>query len=85
MPHHKSAVKRIRQDKRKRASNRGVRSAVKSAAKKVTAAKSREESEKLFSEAASIIDRAAKKGAIHWRTAARKKSRLAKRGKSLSG
>jgi small subunit ribosomal protein S20 len=85
LPHHKSAMKRIRQDKKRRVRNRAVKSAVKSAAKSVEAAKGREEGEKLLSEVTSVIDRAAKKGAIHWRTAARKKSRLAKRVKSLSG
>ena len=33
----------------------------------------------LLSQAASTVDRAASRGVIHWKTAARKKSRLAKR------
>lgn len=78
MPRHDSPIKRMRQDKKKSASNRSIRSAVKTAAKKVRLA-SPEEAAKLLPSAASIVDRAAKKRAIHWRTAARLKSRLAKR------
>jgi small subunit ribosomal protein S20 len=85
LPHHKSAVKRIRQDKRRRAANRAVKSEVKSAAKKVMDATGVELAEKELRQASSIIDRAAKKHVIHWRTAARKKSRLARRVKAKAG
>jgi small subunit ribosomal protein S20 len=78
-------MKRIRQDKKRRSKNRGVKSGVKLATRKVTEAKARDEGEQALSQAASVIDSAAKKGVIHWRKAARKKSRLAKRVKSLSG
>jgi small subunit ribosomal protein S20 len=79
LPHHRSAIKRVRQDKKKRARNRAVKSAVKRVAKSVRAASTSEEASKLLPGAASTIDRAAKKHAIHWRTASRLKSRLAKR------
>jgi small subunit ribosomal protein S20 len=85
LPHHKSARKRLRQDSKRRERNRAVKSAVKTAAKNVTKESTGEEAAKHLSSAASVIDRAAKKHVIHWRTAARKKSRLAKRVKSLSG
>jgi small subunit ribosomal protein S20 len=68
----------MRQDKKKSARNRSLRAAVKTAAKKVRQS-SAEDAAKTLPGAASIIDRAAKKKAIHWRTAARLKSRLAKR------
>ena len=84
MPHHKSAAKRIRQDKKRRARNRAVKSEVKLVVKKVTAVTDSEEGVKILPEVNSVIDKAAKKGVLHWRTAARKKSRLAKRVKSLS-
>jgi small subunit ribosomal protein S20 len=71
----------MRQDKVKRARNRSDKAAVKTAAKKVRSAASPEEAAKAVPEASSIIDRAAKKRVIHWRTAARLKSRLAKRGR----
>lgn len=85
MPHHKSAMKRIRQDRKRRARNRAVKSEVKSASKRVLAAETAEDAQKLLSEAESVIDRAAKKGVIHQRNAARRKSRLAKRARTASG
>ncbi len=78
MPHHKSAKKRLRQDGKRRARNRAVKSQVKTAVKKVLSADS-QEAPVLLRQAQSVIDRAAKKGVLHWRAAARKKSRLAKR------
>lgn len=82
MPHHAAAIKRIRQDKAKRARNRADKSAVKTIAKKVRQAANPDDVMKMMPGAASTIDRAAKKRVIHWRTAARLKSRLAKRGKA---
>lgn len=79
MPQHKSAAKRLRQDKKRRARNRAVKSEVKSVSKQVLGAGSGDDAQKLLSQAESAIDRAAKKGVIHWKNAARKKSRLAKR------
>jgi small subunit ribosomal protein S20 len=84
LPHHKSAAKRIRQDKKRRARNRAVKSEVKLAVKKVNAVTNPDEGAKVLPEVNSVIDKAAKKGVLHWRTAGRKKSRLAKRVKSLS-
>ena len=84
MPHHKSAKKRLRQDEKRRERNKAVKSALKTASKSVTKAATSEEAAKHLSSAESVIDRAAKKHVIHWRNAARKKSRLAKRVKSLS-
>jgi small subunit ribosomal protein S20 len=75
-------MKRLRQDKRRRASNRAVKSEVKTAMKRVTSASGQDDALKLLPQAESVIDRAAKKRVIHWRNAARKKSRLAKRVKS---
>ena len=85
MPHHKSTRKRLRQDKKRRERNKAVKSAVKSASKGVSTATTSEEGTERLSKAASVIDRAAKKHVIHWRNAARKKSRLAKRVNTLSG
>ncbi len=79
MPNHKSPKKRLRQDAKRRARNKAVKSEVRSASKKVTVASSPEEAGKALSQAASVIDRAAKKGIIHWKTAGRKKSKLAKK------
>jgi len=79
VPSHKAPLKRMRQDKRKRARNRSAKSALKKAAKGIRQAPNAAEAGKLMPAAASLIDRAAKKHVIHWRTAARMKSRLAKR------
>jgi small subunit ribosomal protein S20 len=81
LPHHESTKKRLRQDEKRRARNRAVKSEVKSVSKKVAGASSPEEAEQALREAASTIDRAAKKGIIHWKTAARKKSKLARQAR----
>jgi small subunit ribosomal protein S20 len=77
-------MKRMRQDKKRRARNQAVKSAVRGSVRKADSAGSAEEAGELLKQASSVIDRAAKKGVIHWRTAARKKSRLAKRVGSRS-
>jgi len=83
LPHHKSAMKRIRQDKKRRARNRIVKSQVKGAVKAVRQAETAEDAQAKLVAASSTIDKAAKKGIVHKRTAARKKSRLAKKVNAL--
>ena len=83
MPQHKSAMKRIRQDKKRRARNRKVKSQVRGAVKGVRQAETAEDARARLITAASTIDKAVKKGIIHKRTAARKKSRLAKKANAL--
>lgn len=80
MAHHKSALKRIVQNEKKRLRNRSVKTRVKNAVKKVnTAVAGGEDRAEQFAAAQSLIDKAAKKGVIHKRAAARKVSRLASR------
>ena len=76
----KSQIKRNRQNERRRVRNQAVRTRLKSEAKnvRVTAAGGEDAAEQLRS-AARLLDKAAAKGAIHKRTAARRKSRLARR------
>jgi small subunit ribosomal protein S20 len=62
----------------RRAKNRALKSRITSAARALDAAEGEAAVEKL-KEAASVIDRAAKHNVIHWKAAARKKSRLARR------
>ncbi len=76
----KSAEKRIRTSARRRARNRSVKSRLRGALKNQRASGKRE----TMAEAASVVDRAASKGAIHKKTAARYKSRLARAAKSAS-
>jgi len=85
LPHHRSAKKRMRQDEKRRARNRAVKSQVKTAIKKVLEVVGKEEAPELLRQAESVIDRAAKKGVIHWRAAARKKSRLGRKVRASTG
>ena len=78
----KSAIKRIRSSKRKQVRNLAVRtrarSAVRDAREKIGSANP-EEAAQAIREAYSALDRAAQKGVLHKRNAARRKSRLMKR------
>jgi small subunit ribosomal protein S20 len=74
---HKSALKRAKQNELRRLRNKAVKTRVRSAVKTVrTTGADTAESE--LKAAQSVIDRAAKKGVIHKRTAARRISRLRK-------
>ena len=77
----KSQIKRNRQNERRRLRNKSVRSALKTASKKARVALSEgdlETGQALAREAARAYDKAASKGVIHKRAAARHTSRLAK-------
>jgi small subunit ribosomal protein S20 len=77
----KSQIKRNRQNERRRLRNRSVRTALKTFAKKVRAAVAEgdlERAAEAYRVAAWKLDEAAAKGVIHRRTAARRKSRLAR-------
>ncbi len=86
MANHKSAVKRARQNEIRRLRNRSVKTRVKSVVKQVrqaTAENSAEAANSNLITAQSVIDKAAKKGILHKRTAARKISRLNKLARSV--
>ena len=77
----KSQIKRNRQNERRRVRNKSVRTALKTAAKKVRVAADGGELDTAQdgAQAASrALDKAASRGVIHKRTAARRKSRLAR-------
>ncbi len=76
MPHHKSAKKRVLTNDKARLANLAVKSRVRSALRKVRAAKSRTDAQVRLESALSVLDRAAQKGVIHRTTASRNKSRL---------
>ncbi len=86
MANHKSALKRARQDEVRRMRNKAVKTRVKNIIKDVREAASKNESKesllKSLDTAKSIIDKSAKKGVIHKKTASRKISRLSKLMKS---
>lgn len=80
MANTKSAEKRARVSVRRRAINQTVKSAVKTAEKKIrTLAKAgkKDEAVKLFPTLQSELDRAVKKGVLHRNTVARQKKRVA--------
>ncbi len=82
MPNIKSAEKRVEITKERTLRNQAIKSTVKTAVRKfdeaVSAAKTDEAKANLTS-AVSKIDKAVSKGVLHKKTAARKKSRLAKK------
>ena len=77
----KSQIKRNRQNEKAAERNKAVRTSLKTATKKVHAAAAERDAEAATArqrEAARAFDKAASKGVLHKRTAARHKSRLAK-------
>lgn len=82
MPNIKSAVKRVSVIEKKTLRNNMIKSGYRTAVKKfeeAVAAGDKEKATTLFSEATKKIDQACTKGVIVKNTAARKKSRLAKK------
>ena len=75
MPHHKSAVKRMRTTKRDKAKNVAVRSELKTLLKRMSEKPTDKDVMRLT---VSELDRAVKKGVIKKAVANRRKSRLAK-------
>ncbi len=86
MANHKSALKRAHQNEIRRIRNKSVRTRVKNVVKDVrqaTTDNSAQAADTSFKAAQSAIDKAAKKGVLHKRTAARKIARLAKVTQSI--
>jgi len=77
MPQHKSPMKRMKTDKKREARNNYVTRTLKTLAKKIRSEMPMEEKQKLLETVYSQLDKAAKKGVIHNRTASRRKSRIA--------
>ncbi|AST92643.1 30S ribosomal protein S20 [Sutcliffiella cohnii] len=81
MPNIKSAIKRVKTSDQRRAHNATVKSAMRTAVKKVEAFVANNDVEgakTAYLEAASRLDKAAQKGLIHKNAADRQKARLAK-------
>jgi small subunit ribosomal protein S20 len=81
LANHKSALKRARQSETKRLRNKATKTRVKNVVKEVRAAAAdtaNDQTVNTLNAAKSSIDKAAKKGVIHKRTAGRKISRLTK-------
>lgn len=83
MPQHKSAIKRVRQNEKRRQRNQAQRSKMKTLIKNVLEMTDKEEAEEAFKEASSFLDRMASRNLIHKNYAARKKAKLAKHVNNL--
>jgi len=77
MAHHKSALKRIRQDEKKRVHNKYYAKTTRNAIKALRDSSSKEEAEKLFPGVVAMIDKLAKHNIIHKNKASNLKSKLA--------
>jgi len=84
LPKLRSSKKRHRQAEKAAERNKPVRTRFRTTLKRVRTAESKETAESMLTEANAIIDRTARKGVIHWRAAARCKSRLAKHVAAMS-
>ena len=87
MANHKSAIKRARQNEKRRLRNKSTITRIKNIVKGVRFTASENSKEAALAElnsAKSIIDNAVKKGVIHKKTASRKISRLSKLVNTIS-
>lgn len=81
MPNHKSAIKRMRQSEKRRLYNRAYRNRVRTFVKRARADLATgnvSAAEETVREAIRDLDKAATRGVLHKRNAARRKSRLMK-------
>jgi small subunit ribosomal protein S20 len=86
MADHASAVKRIRQNKKRRERNASRHAELKTALKKVSMAvqaKDKTKAKEALSLAISLLDKAAQSSLLHWKNAGRKISRLTGQVNSL--
>ncbi len=84
---HTSAIKAWRKSEKLASKNRGVKNKIRDISKEFIALaekKDIENTQKLLPKAYALLDKAAKKSTIHWKAAARKKSRLAARVKAIA-
>ncbi|MCK6692766.1 MAG: 30S ribosomal protein S20 [Thermoanaerobaculia bacterium] len=78
MAHHRSALKRIRQNAKRRLQNRYFKKTTRTAIKNLRAVKSKAEAADFLPKVVSMIDKLAKRGNIHRNKAANLKSGLMK-------
>ncbi|HFX18270.1 MAG TPA: 30S ribosomal protein S20 [Flavobacteriales bacterium] len=83
MAHHKSALKRIRQDQKKRLQNRFYHKSTRTAIKKLRSMENKADAQSFLPSVISMIDRLVKKNIIHSNKAANLKSKLTKFVNSL--
>jgi small subunit ribosomal protein S20 len=85
LPTHRSAVKRVRTSQEERTRNRAWRSQVRGVMKSLTSEKDKSKAQEQLKVVSSVLDKAARKGAIHHKAASRTKSRLARQVNDLPG
>jgi small subunit ribosomal protein S20 len=78
MANHKSALKRIRSNNKKRLRNRFQHKTARNAIRKLRSLTTKKEANKQFPDVVSLVDKLAKKNIIHANKAANIKSKLAK-------
>lgn len=83
MANHKSALKRIRANEKKRLANRYQHKTTRTFIKKLKTTTDKAEAEELFKTVAGMIDKLAKNNIIHSNKAANQKSKLASLVNSL--
>ena len=84
---HTSGIKAWRKSEKLASRNRGAKTRIHAAAREfglLVAKKDIESAQKLLPKAYALLDKAAKTGTLHWKAAARKKSRLAMRIKNAA-
>ncbi|MBX7149347.1 30S ribosomal protein S20 [bacterium] len=84
MATHASALKRQRQNEKRRDRNRKTRANIRTLVKSLMAATKKEEAEKLFRKVESFIHKAAHKKVLHRKTAARRIAGLSRFVKKLA-
>ncbi|WP_319272148.1 30S ribosomal protein S20 [uncultured Draconibacterium sp.] len=83
MAHHKSALKRIRQDEKKRVHNKYYAKTTRNAIRDLRNTTDKAEAEKLYPSVVAMIDKLAKRNIIHKNKAANLKSKLSTQVNSL--
>ena len=78
MANHKSSLKRIRSNEKKRLRNRFQYKTARNAIRKLKSVSNKKEANKQFPEVVSLVDKLAKKNIIHANKASNLKSKLAK-------
>ncbi|NGP75966.1 30S ribosomal protein S20 [Balneolaceae bacterium YR4-1] len=78
MPQHQSAIKRVRQNKKRREHNRAQRSKMRTLITNVMDETDKEKAQELYKKATSYVDKMSSKGILHENKAARKKSQMSK-------
>lgn len=84
MPQHKSAIKRVRQNAKRREQNRMHRSRMRTLIKRLRQTEDKDQAEALLNDVKGYLDRLATKGIIHRNKAAHVKSSLDKHVATLS-